>query len=272
MKHDSPFASDYVSPPSQPGWWARVFPSLVFYLKLGGIIFRASRIAKRGDYTDVSWIASSVETGRLVERMGATITIENTAAISDLTGPAVIVGNHMSTLETFLLASVINPHRQLTFVVKRQLVDTPLFGHVMRSRNPIVVGRAHPREDLRVMLEEGEARLRSGLSVVVFPQRTRATEWRPGEFNSIAVKLAKRAGAPVVPLAVRTDFWGIGRLIKDMGPIRPALPVRLSFGEPLVVQGNGRETQAAVVQFITVKMQSWGVPIVETTEGSAASI
>jgi 1-acyl-sn-glycerol-3-phosphate acyltransferase len=119
------------------------------------------------------------------------------------------------------------------------------------------------------MLEEGEARLRAGVSVIVFPQRTRAPVWRPGEFNSIGVKLAKRAGAAVVPLAVRTDFWSTGKLIKDLGPIRPERNVRFSFGDPLTVSGNGRETQAAVVQFITEKMQAWGVPIIASAPGSS---
>src|SRR5690606_6922971 len=140
--------------------------------------------AKRGRYDDAQWIASSLATGRAVEKVGGQITIENTAAIAKLPGPAVIVGNHMSTLETFLLACVVFPYRPLTFVVKRQWITTPVFGHVMRSRNPIVVGRENPRDDLRVMLEEGEARLRAGMTVAVFPQRTRSATWRPDEFNS----------------------------------------------------------------------------------------
>jgi len=100
----------------------------------------------------------------------------------------------------------------------------------------------------------------------VFPQRTRAPVWKPGEFNSIAIKLAKRAGVPVVPLAVRTDFWSTGKLVKDIGAIHPDRPVRVAFGDPLAITGNGREAQAAVIEFITARMQAWGVPIVETTD------
>jgi 1-acyl-sn-glycerol-3-phosphate acyltransferase len=246
-----------------------MFPSLAFYPGLFGIVWRASKLAKRANYSDERWIASSADTGRLVEHVGGTIHIENTAVIAGLTGPAVIVGNHMSTLETFLLSSIVQPYRPLTFVVKRQLVEMPVFRHVMRSRNPIVVGREHARDDLRIMLEEGEKRLRAGISVAVFPQRTRAAVWKPGEFNSIAVKLAKRAGATIVPLAVRTDLWSIGRLIKDCGRIHPDRPVRLAFGLPMAVTGNGRDQQSAVVQFITDKMRAWSVPVVETTSNTA---
>lgn len=235
-----------------------------------GIVRSASRLARQGGYSDDAWIPSSIDTARLVERVGGQIIVENVAAISGLTGPAVVVGNHMSTLETFLLPCMIRPYRPVTFVVKRELVEMPVFKHVMRSRHPVVVGRENPRDDLRVMLEEGEARLRSGVSVIVFPQRTRAPQWRPGEFNSIAVKLAKRTGVPVVPLAVRTDFWGTGKIVKELGPIRPDRAIHFSFGNPLVVTGNGRDAQTEVVRFITDKMRAWGVEIIEGAETETA--
>jgi len=263
MSLPSPYAQDYVSPPGNPGWFRRTFPSVAFYPALFGIVWRASGLAKRGRYDDPSWIRSSVDTIRLVESIGARVIVENLAAYADLTGPAVIIGNHMSTLETFALPSILRPFRPVTFIVKRQLVDMPVFKHVMRSRQPVVVGRAHPREDLKIMLEEGEARLRAGMSLIVFPQRTRAPAFIPAEFNSIGVKIAKRAGVPVVPLALRSDVWGLGRMIKDMGPIRPDRPVRFSFGQPITVTGNGREAQEAVIRFIAEKLRGWDVPVIE---------
>lgn len=263
MSLTTPFAQDYVSPAGKPGRLARLFPGLTFYPRLFGIVWRASGLAKRGRYDDAAWIGSSIDTIRLVESIGARVEIENLAAYAGLPGPAVILGNHMSTLETFVLPAILRPFRPVTFIVKRQLVEMPVFKHVMRSRQPVVVGRAHPREDLKIMLEEGEARLRAGMSLIVFPQRTRAPSFIPAEFNSIGVKIAKRAGVPVVPLALRSDAWGLGGLVKDMGPIRPENPVRFSFGQPLTVTGNGRAAQEATVQFISSKLRSWGVPVID---------
>jgi 1-acyl-sn-glycerol-3-phosphate acyltransferase len=40
----------------------------------------------------------------------------------------------MSTLETFVLPYLIAPHRPMTFVVKKSLVEYPVFKHVMRAR------------------------------------------------------------------------------------------------------------------------------------------
>lgn len=264
MNLSSPLAGNYTSPPYVPGWWARTFPGAAFYPSMFAIVLRAARIARAGRYDDEQWIASSLEIARLIERTGGTIYIENPGALGSLPGPAVLVGNHMSTLETFLLPSVLRPYRPVTFVVKRELVEVPVFKHIMKTRDPIVVGRENPRDDLRIMLEEGEARLRAGMNVVVFPQRTRAPHFEPEQFNSVGVKLARRAGVPVVPLAVRTDFWSTGRLIRDFGAIHPERPVRISFGAPLPVTGSGRDVQAAVIAFIAAKMQAWGVPVIRS--------
>lgn len=123
----SPYSSDYVTPPGKPGWFSRTFPASRFYLGIARIVLQAGSKAKRGAYDDADWIKSSEATIRLAEAIGARVTIENMAAIAGLAGPAVILGNHMSTLETFALPSMLRPHGPVTFVVKRQLVEMPVF-------------------------------------------------------------------------------------------------------------------------------------------------
>jgi len=85
----------------------------------------------------------------------------------------------MSILETFVLPCLIQPHRDVTFVVKESLITYPLFGQVMRSRQPVVVGRDNPREDLKTVLEEGQKRLEANISIIIFPQTTRSVEFDP---------------------------------------------------------------------------------------------
>lgn len=271
MNLPSDYATDYTSPARTPTWWRRAFPGLSFYAELVGVVGSAARIAKQGRYGDAEWVESSRHVVRALERIGVRLTIEGLAGYRALDGPAVVIGNHMSTLETFVLPSVLRPIRPVTFVVKRELVEMPVFKHVMIARSPVVVGRTNARDDLRIVLEEGEAKLRAGLSIIVFPQTTRAAVWAPSDFNSIGVKLARRAGVPVVPLALRSDAWGIGRLIKDIGWIRPERPVHLAFGEPLTVTGNGREAQEEIVRFISGHLQAWGVQFLPPTASPAGA-
>ena len=175
-----------------------------------------------------------------------------------LSGPCVYVGNHMSTLETMVLPCLVQPARNTTFIVKEALTRFPVFGPIMRSRDPIVVGRKDPRADLKTVLGGGQKHLDSGTSVIVFPQTTRSSTFDPAQFNTIGVKLARRAGVPVVPVALKTDAWEKGSLVKDFGPIRPEKKVHICFGEPLEVTGSGRDEHEAVIRFIQGKLHEWG--------------
>ena len=253
----SPIDNDYNSGELRPSWFSRCFPSLGFYSRMYGVVNRAASQAKKGTYDDAAWSTSSHDIMKALEAVGVVIDIRNLAAVSELKEPCVVVGNHMSTLETFVMPYLISPHKPVTFIVKKSLVEYPVFKHVMRSRDPIVVGRENPKEDLKNMLTEGVKRLESGISLIVFPQTTRTPEFDPSQFNSIGVKIAKKAGVKVVPVALRSDAWGNGKLIKDFGKINPKLTVRFCFGEPLEITGNGADQQQQIVDFIQGKMDEW---------------
>jgi 1-acyl-sn-glycerol-3-phosphate acyltransferase len=251
-------AGSYRSPAAAPSRLAAAFPGLAFYRRAAGIVWRAGRQAARGRYDDAAWSRSSLAIFRALEKAGVRIAIDGADHFLALEGPCVFIGNHMSTCETFLLPTIIRPSKPVTFIVKRELTEYPVFGHVMRSRDPILVGRSNPREDLKAVLEGGVRRLQAGISIIVFPQTTRTPVFDPAAFNSIGVKLAKRAQVPVVPVALKTDAWGNGRIVKDVGRIDPTREVRFAFGEPLRVQGTGAAEHQQVVDFIRRNLLAWG--------------
>ncbi len=229
-----------------------------FYANLFAIVIRANRIARAGNYDNRRWAGSSFDTIRLVERCGGQVTIAGALALAEAKGPAVIVANHMSMAETFILPGLVLAFRGVSFVVKESLLHYPAFGAVLRACNPISVTRENPREDLKAVFTQGQAALEAGRSVVVFPQATRAPYFAPALFNTLGVKLAARAGVPVVPLALKTDFQGTGRIIKDFGPIDRRQAMHYHFGAPIDPRGREKETHAQVVAFIRERMTAWG--------------
>jgi 1-acyl-sn-glycerol-3-phosphate acyltransferase len=249
--------STYYSPKKPTPWFARSHPTSVFYFKALMIVLKASRLCKKGAYTNDCWIQSSLDTIKALESVGGRFEIQNLAVVRKLESSCVFVGNHMSVLETFVLPCLIQPYRDVTFVIKESLLSFPFFKHVMRNRNPIVVGRSNPREDLRTVLEEGQNRLKANISVIIFPQTTRSVSFDPQKFNSLGVKLAKRAKVPIVPVALKTDAWGIGRRFRDLGKIQPAKPVHITFGDLLHIQGSGKEEHRLVVDFISKAMDGY---------------
>jgi 1-acyl-sn-glycerol-3-phosphate acyltransferase len=251
-------AGNYHTPAQQPSWWARLAPSPVFYFHFLRAVLRYSRMARQGRYDDDRWYESSLAVQRALERTGAQIQITGLNVLEEVDGPCLFIANHMSTLETIFLPGIIQPLKDVTFVVKRALADMPIFKHIILTREPIVVDRVNPREDLTRVLTQGAALLARGRSIVVFPQTTRTTLFDPTQFNTIGIKLARDAHVPIIPVAIRSDAWGNSKWIKEFGKIDPTLPVHFAFGSPLTVQGRGTSTHQAVVHFISDRLQAWG--------------
>jgi 1-acyl-sn-glycerol-3-phosphate acyltransferase len=258
LRLDFPIIGDnYRTATQSISWFSKSFPSIGFYRKMILIVNHAARLAKRGIYNDEQWCGSSYRILKAIENVGTSMEVKNLDKLTRLSDPCIIVGNHMSTLETFLLPYLICPYKKVTFVVKEALTTYPIFKHVMISRNPVVVGRDNPKQDFLTVMNEGIKRINEGYSVVVFPQTTRMVEFDREQFNSIGVKLARKAGVPIVPLALKTDCWGNGSLIKDFGKIDPHKSINFEFGDPLEVQGTGKFQQEFIIEHIQNCLTRW---------------
>jgi len=252
----------YVTSPRSVNLCARVAPSVAFYPRFFWTVYKASRLARQGRFDNPTWARYSQHVLRALEGVGIRFTIQGISHIRRLEGPCVIVANHMSMMETIVTPGLILPFRPVTFIVKTSLLSYPVFRHVLAACNPIPVTRQDPRADLESVLQQGVDRLGRGVSVVVFPQTTRTTIFDPSSFNTIGIKLARKAGVPVMPLALMTDAWQNGRLIKDLGRLDVGRPVYMAFGQPIAVEGRGLEQHRQVIEFIQVHLQTWQASIV----------
>lgn len=257
-KHDSPLTYDrYDTPEAMPGLLGRLLPSFKFYMHMLKVVWVSGNLAKKHKYSGNDWVTSSLGMLDALELAGVRVHVQGVANFINLDSPCVFIGNHMSTLETFILPCLIQPHKDVTFVVKESLVNYPHFGWVLRARDPVVVKRQNPREDLATVLKEGAARLAAGRSIIIFPQSTRSPVLDLKLFNSIGVKLARNAQVPVVPVALKSDAWGCGRILKDFGPIYPQIPVHFKFGEPIIFTDAGKEAHQQVINFISSHLETW---------------
>jgi len=223
----------------------------------GRIILRTRREALRGIYDTQHWVDSSHEIFTNIERCGGRFHITGLDHLRNSQGPVIILSNHMSTLETMIFPGIVQPIKDVTFVVKDELVRHWAFGAVMRSRQPIVLSRSNPREDFQIVMTQGDELLKKGISIIIFPQSTRMIRFQPSKFNSLGSKLASRAGVQIIPAAIKTDFWGNGRLTGYLGPLDRTKPIHFAFGEPMFISGNGKEEHQQVIDFIQAHLSRW---------------
>jgi len=253
----------YQSPQKQR-FLVKKFPkwaTLIYYIQLFFTILTESLTARKKSYEGKTWGKGSLRILKVAESAGGKFHVSGLKALEDLKGPVVYVANHMSLLDTLVLPCILLTFGKVTFVVKEGLLRYPVLGTIIRAIHPVAVTRKNPRNDLKAVMGKGRALIADGCSIIIFPQATRSATFDQTTFNSMGVKLAQRAGVPVVPVALKTDFQGNGRLIKDMGAVDPGKELYIKFGNPMFVEGKGQDIHKKVVQFIVENLKSWGVKV-----------
>lgn len=148
-------------------------------------------------------------------------------------GTAIVFCKHQSTWETLLLQKVFPP---LVWVLKRELMWLPFFGWGLALLRPIAIDRGAGRKAVEQVVQQGTARLRSGLWVVIFPEGTRVAPGTKGRYRAGGAMLAEHSGYPVVPVAHNAgEFWPRHGFLKRPGT------VRVVIGPPIESAGRGAE-------------------------------
>lgn len=162
-------------------------------------------------------------------------------------GPAVILSKHQSAWETIAFQRIFPP---LSFVLKRELLRIPFFGWGLTAFSPIAIDRGAGREALRQLVEQGQARLRAGFWVIVFPEGTRIAPGDKGNYQAGGAMLACKAGADVIPVAHNAGrVWPKNALFK-----RPGV-VTVKIGPPIATaERKPAEVNAAVEAWIEARM------------------
>ncbi|HBC87199.1 MAG TPA: 1-acyl-sn-glycerol-3-phosphate acyltransferase [Lentisphaeria bacterium] len=251
----------YDTKPGSSKTWQRILflgTRWHFYFHSFRIAYNSGTLAKKGLYGPNELAYNAFDLIRSAEWAGGTAHVDGIDNFTKVGSPVVVIGNHMSSFETYALPCMVLEHKKDTvLVVKKELVDYPFFGEVAKIYG-IPVSRTNPREDFKTIMTEGQKYIEAGRSVIIFPQSTRSVEFKPEEFNSIGVKLAKRANVPVIPFALKTDFWGNGKYVKDFGPVDTKKPLYFSFGEPIHIKSaTGKEEHEQIVKFIQGKLAEW---------------
>ncbi len=131
---------------------------------------------------------------------------------------AIILSKHQSAWETIATRQFIRPQ---TALLKQSLLKIPFGGWALATLKPIAIDRQNQKEALRMLLEQGEARLREGLNIMVFPEGTRVAPGQSKKFNAGGAMLAQKTGYPVVPLAHNAgEFWPRNSFLKYPGCIK----------------------------------------------------
>lgn len=147
------------------------------------------------------------------------------------TAPAILLVKHQSTLETFLMPTLM-PH-PLAYVFKRELLYVPFFGWAMARLDMVHIDRSQRTQAFNKVVEQGKRLLAQGIWVIMFPEGTRIPRGQAGTYKTGGTRLAIATGAPVIPVAISSaKVWPRKAFIK-----RPGV-VDVVIGKPIPSQGR----------------------------------
>ena len=114
-------------------------------------------------------------------------------------GAAIVCANHSSRIDPFLMAFAFGPCHHVHFIAKISLFKVPVLAGILKKLGMISVDRS--MSDVST-IKNTLKYLKNGEKVAIFPEGRRAAAEGDVSAKSGAVKLAVRAGVPLVPVFI----------------------------------------------------------------------
>ena len=117
--------------------------------------------------------------------------------------PYVFVCNHQGAYDIFSVYGYLG--HDFRWMMKQSLRKIPLVGLACAKAGHIFVDNSSPRA-VRATMEAAEAKLRRGMSIVVFPEGARSWTGKMRPFKRGAYQLATEFNLPVVPVTIDGSY------------------------------------------------------------------
>ena len=157
--------------------------------------------------------------------------------------PQIFMANHQSDFD--ILIALAHIPVQFRWIAKKELFAIPIFGAAMRSAGYIEIDRSNREKAIR-SIDEAALRIRSGKSVMTFPEGTRSRDGHIKAFKQGAFHLAIQSGVPIIPVTI----IGSGRIMpKRSLRIKPG-QIKMIIGKPIDVKNFTIDKRHELIEIV----------------------
>jgi 1-acyl-sn-glycerol-3-phosphate acyltransferase len=147
-------------------------------------------------------------------------------------GAALIASRHESALDTLVWLTLVP---DACYVLKRELLQVPLFGSLIRKAGMIAIDRTGGAAALRSLLRDGVRAAGEGRQIIIFPEGTRADPGTVLPLQPGVAALAARTGLPVIPVVTDSGRrWSRRAFRKQPGVVNITLLAPIAPHTPRV--------------------------------------
>lgn len=203
----------------------------------------------------------------ILAALGMEVQVEGASRVPS--EPCIFLTNHQTQLDIPILAEAIPV--PFGYVAKHEIQAMPVIGYLMDRSPSVFLDRSNPRravESLNVAAE----RIRSGKSVLVFPEGARTFGPVLTDLKRGAFVLAIQAGVPLVPVTLVDAY----RLMDERSLVSRPGVARVVIHDPIPTAGLTRKNLDALMRQVGEAMDA---PLAEerarraseTTSGAPAA-
>ncbi len=153
----------------------------------------------------------------------------------------IIISNHQSHYD--ILALVTSLGIQFRWIIKRELLKVPLFGHALYASRNIFIDRRNP-EKARDSIRKGLERLPDGTSIMFFAEGTRSPDGQLGEFKKGGFAVALENNFPILPVTVNGSRDVLPKGAIEFHPGR----IRVTVADPIDTIGYDHGSMDALIK------------------------
>lgn len=117
--------------------------------------------------------------------------------------PVLFVSNHQGNFDIALFMSYIDKPKG--YVAKSEIKKVPLLSTWMEYIHCVFMDRKNMKQSARAIVE-GIQTLRSGHSMVIFPEGTRSKGDKMADLKAGSFKLATKAKVPIIPVTINGSY------------------------------------------------------------------
>jgi 1-acyl-sn-glycerol-3-phosphate acyltransferase len=220
-------------------WYAAGWTYLVVTMP---VLYRIKYLEKKGRTEDAEALANrfSMTIARVLFRLtGSSVEVEGAERIPD--GPVLFVSNHQSHMDSAVIHGFIDKPKG--FIADKDAGRIPIIRTWMKYMKCIFIDRSNARRNIR-SLDTGIRLLKQGHSLVIYPEGRINASSRLLEFKKGCLKLAAKAGVPVVPVTIRDSFRLMNREGFGIGSAR----IRCIISDPIYITGHDDKNEAAQIK------------------------
>ncbi|MBM9459945.1 1-acyl-sn-glycerol-3-phosphate acyltransferase [Nocardioides sp. zg-536] len=165
-------------------------------------------------------------------------------------GGALLAINHTGYVDFIYAGLGAHPSKRLVrFMIKREMMDAPGVGHLLRSLHHIRVDRGSGVQSARDAVDY----LKRGEVVGIYPEATISRSFEIKELKTGAVRIAAEAGVPLIPVIV----WGAHRMMTKDHPkdfTRGRKTIAIKVGEPMYPTAEDAAAETAQLRSMMQSM------------------